>query len=57
MKNAEKPLTSSDIRELLEKGAVKKTGLLSAKTNTKYDATLHLDYGEDGRPRLRPTFD
>lgn len=57
LKNAEKPLTSSDIRELLEKGAVKKTGLLSAKTNTKYDATLHLDYGEDGRPRLRPTFD
>ena len=57
LKNAEKPLTSSDIRELLEKGAVKKTGLRSAKTHTKYDATLHLDYGEDGRPRLRPTFD
>lgn len=57
LKNAEKPLTSGDVRELLEKGAVKKTGLHSAKTHTKYDATLHLDYGKDGRPRLRPTFD
>lgn len=57
LKNAEKPLTSGDIRELLEKGAVKKTGLRSAKTHTKYDATLHLDYREDGRPRLRPSFD
>ncbi len=57
LKNAEKPLTSGDVRELLEKGEVRKAGLRSAKTHTKYDATLHLDYGKDGKPRLRPTFD
>ena len=57
LRNAEKPLTSGDVRELLEKGEVKKSGLRSAKTHTKYTATLHLDYGEDGKPRLRPTFD
>ena len=46
-----------DVKELLEKGCVKKTGLRSAKTHTKYDATLHLDYNADGKPILRPTFD
>ena len=57
LKDAEKPLTSGDVKELLEKGCVKKTGLRSAKTHTKYDATLHLDYNADGKPILRPTFD
>ena len=41
LKDAEKPLTSGDVKELLEKGCVRKTGLRSAKTHTKYDATLH----------------
>ena len=57
LKDAKKPLTSGDVKELLEKGCVKKTGLRSAKTHTKYDATLHLDYNADGKPILRPTFD
>ena len=57
LKDAEKPLTSGDVKELLEKGCVRKTGLRSAKTHTKYDATLHLDYNADGKPILRPTFD
>lgn len=55
--NAEKPLNSGDVKELLEKGCIRKTGLRSAKTHTKYDATLHLDYNKDGKPILRPTFD
>ena len=50
-------LTSGDVTELLAKGCVRKTGLRSAKTHTKYDATLHLDYNADGKPILRPTFD
>lgn len=57
LKDAEKPLTSGDVKELLEKGCVRKTGLRSAKTHTKYDATLHLDYTADDKPILRPTFD
>ena len=55
--NAEKPLTASDVKELVEKGSIRKTGLRSAKSHIKYDATLHLEYTEDGRPILRPTFD
>ena len=42
---------------LVEKGSVHKTGLVSAKSHIKYNATLHLDYNEDGTPILRPTFD
>ena len=57
LKDAEKPLTSGDVKELLEKGCVRKTGLRSAKTHTQYAATLHLDYNADGKPILRPTFD
>ena len=51
------PYAAKNVKELLEKGCVKKTGLRSAKTHTKYDATLHLDYNADGKPILRPTFD
>ena len=57
LKDAEKPLTSGDVKELLEKGCVRKVGLRSAKTHTQYAATLHLDYNADGKPILRPTFD
>ena len=45
------------MKELVEKGSVHKTGLVSAKSHIKYNATLHLDYNEDGTPILRPTFD
>ncbi len=55
--NAERPLTSTEVRSLLERGQVRKTGLRSAKTHAKYDATLHLEFREDGRPILRPTFE
>ncbi len=55
--NADKPLTASEVKELVEKGSIRKTGLRSAKSHIKYDATLHLAYTEDGRPVLRPTFD
>ena len=55
--NAQKPLTSGEVRTLLEKGEVSKTGLRSAKTHTLYNATLHLDYTQGGKPILRPTFD
>ena len=53
---AEHPLTASDVKALVEKGSVHKTGLLSAKSHIRYEATLHLDY-KDGKPFLRPTFD
>ena len=53
---AEHPLTASDVKALVEKGSVHKTGLLSAKSHIRYEATLHLDY-KDGKPCLRPTFD
>ena len=55
--NAQKPLTSGEVRTLLEKGEVSKTGLRSAKTHTLYNATLHLAYTQGGKPILRPTFD
>ena len=54
---AEHPLTASDVKALVEKGEVHKTGLVSAKSHIKYEATLHLDYNENGKPFLRPTFD
>ena len=57
LKGAEHPLTAGDVKELVEKGSVHKTGLVSAKSHIKYNATLHLDYNEDGAPILRPTFD
>ena len=57
LKDAEKPLTSGDVQSLLNTGMVKKTGLRSARTHTRYDATLRLDFNQDGRPVLRPTFD
>jgi len=37
--------------------AVRKTGLHSTRTNARYDAVLHLDFGKDGRAILRPRFD
>ena len=55
--NAEKPLTSNEVKELLEKRQVHKTGLRSAKTHAKYDATLHLEFRADGKLILRPTFE
>ena len=57
LKGAEHPLTAGDVKELVEKGSVHKTGLVSAKSHIKYNATLHLDYNENGTPILRPTFD
>lgn len=57
MKGAEHPLTAGDVKELVEKGSIIKKGLLSSKSHIKYDATLHLDYREDGSAFLRPTFD
>ena len=57
LKDAEKPLTSGEVQSLLNTGMVKKTGLRSARTHTRYDATLRLDFNQDGRPVLRPTFD
>ena len=53
---AEHPLTASDVKALVEKGSVFKKGLVSAKSHIKYNATLHLDYNENGKPFLRPTF-
>ena len=57
LKDAEKPLTSGEVQSLLNTGMVKKTGLRSARTHTRYDATLRLEFNQDGRPTLRPTFD
>lgn len=57
LKDAEKPLTSGEVQSLLNTGMVKKAGLRSARTHTRYDATLHLDFTQGGRPVLRPTFD
>ena len=55
--NADKPLNSGDVKQLLEKGFVRKTGLHSAKTHARYKAILHLDYNKDRKPILRPTFE
>lgn len=57
LSSAEKPLTSGEVKELLATGQVRKTGLRSAKTNAPYQAVLRLDYGQDGKPFLRPSFD
>lgn len=57
LKGAEQPLTAGDVKELVEKGSIQKKGLLSAKSHIRYNATLHLDYRDDGKPFLRPTFD
>ncbi len=56
MKNADKPLTAGDVKALVEKGSIRKNGLVSAKSHIKYNAVLHLDY-RDGKPYLRPVFD
>ena len=55
--HAETPLTAAEAKTLLTKGAVRKTGLHSIRTNARYDAVLHLDFGKDGRAILRPRFD
>lgn len=55
--HAETPLTAAEAKTLLTKGAVRKTGLHSTRTNARYDAVLHLDFGKDGRAILRPRFD
>ena len=53
---AGKLLTANDVRQLLEKGSVRLTGLRSQKTQAKYDATVSLEYSENGKPLLRPSF-
>ena len=55
--NAEHPLTAGEVKTLIEKGSVHKKGLVSAKSHIRYEATLHLDTGKNGKPVLRPTFD
>lgn len=55
--HAETPLTAAEAKTLLTKGAVRKTGLHSTRTNARYDAVLHLDFGKDGRAILHPRFD
>ena len=57
MKGSTQPLTASDVKALVENGFVRKSGLVSAKSHIKYAAVLHLDYTENGRPYLRPTFE
>ncbi len=57
MKGATHPLTASDVKALVENGFVRKAGLVSAKSHIKYAAVLHLDYTENGKPFLRPTFE
>lgn len=53
---AKHPLSASEVKALVETGAVRKSGLVSAKSHITYDATLHLEYSDKGRPYLRPTF-
>ena len=55
--NAEHPLTAREVKTLIETGSVRKKGLVSAKSHIRYEATLHLDTGKNGKPVLRPTFD
>ena len=55
--NAEHPLTAGEVKTLIEKGSVHKKGLVSAKSHIRYEATLRLDTGKNGKPVLRPTFD
>ena len=57
LKNAGKKLTPNDMRGLLEKGSVHLSGLRSPKTHKNYNATIILEYGENGKPVLRPSFD
>lgn len=57
LKNAGKKLTAGDVRELLSKGFVRMDGLCSPKTRKIYNATVFLEYGENGKPVLRPSFD
>ena len=57
LKNAETPLTASEVKTLVEQGSVRKTGLISSKSHIRYSATLHLQYAENGKPILTPTFE
>ena len=57
LKNASKKLTAGDVRELLTNGFVHMDGLRSPKTRKAYSATVFLEYGENGKPVLRPSFD
>ena len=57
LKNAETPLTASEVKTLVEQGSVRKNGLISSKSHIRYSATLHLQYSESGKPVLKPTFD
>ena len=54
--NAEHPLTAGEVKQLIEKGSVRKAGLVSAKSHIRYTATLRLEYKQNGRPFLKPTF-
>ena len=57
LKDALQPLTSSDVKALIENGEVYKKGLYSTKAHTRYDATVKLTYAENGKPVLKPVFD
>ena len=56
MKGAEQPLTAGDVKELVEKGYIRKAGLLSSKSHIRYKAMLRLTYTDSGKPVLRPVF-
>ena len=56
LKGAEQPLTATDVKELVEKGFIRKKGLLSSKSHIRYNAMLRLTYAENGKPILKPVF-
>ncbi len=56
LKGAEQPLTANDVKELVEKGYIRKKGLLSSKSHIRYNAMLRLAYAENGKPILKPVF-
>ena len=56
LKGAAQPLSRDEVKELIEKGSIHKTGLYSSKSHVRSEATLHLDYDQNGKPVLRPTF-
>ena len=56
LKGAEQPLTATDVKELVERGFIRKKGLLSSKSHIRYNAILRLIYSENGKPILKPVF-
>ena len=57
LKNSGKKLSAEDVRELLTNGFVRMSGLRSPKTQKTYNATVFLEYGENGKPVLRHDFE